>query len=231
MGFIRSLLQRIVYGYRANPGAFLKHLRKIGISIGDGTIIYDPINTVIDTQNPKLLKIGKNVRITTGVTILTHDYSWSVIAGVYGECIGGVAPVTIGDNVFIGVKSTILRGSSIGDNVIIGANSVVTGHVEGNSVYVGNPAKRIMSLEEFYNKRKQREGKEIQEIVDQINVDGEAEVWGYLREYSCQFEEAPIQVKEKIMKDTGYYDLCTAFYLKKQGRYRLSDFQHNNMTE
>ena len=231
MGFIRSMLQRIVYGYRANPGAFLEHLRKIGISIGDGTIIYDPVNTVIDTQNPKLLKIGKSVRITTGVIILTHDYSWSVIAGAYGECIGGVAPVTIGDNVFIGVKSTILRGSSIGDNVIIGANSVVTGKVERDSVYAGNPAKRIMSLEEFYNKRKQLARKEIQAIIDLINTGDKAEVWKYLREYSCHFEEAPRRVKEKIMKDTGYYDLCAAFYSKKQDRYRLSDFQNNNMTK
>ena len=34
---------------------------------------------------------------------------------------------TIGDNVFIGVNSTILMGAQIGNNVIIGAGSVVGG--------------------------------------------------------------------------------------------------------
>lgn len=225
MGVIRSVFKRIVYGYRANSETCLKHLRSEGVSIGEGTIIYDTINTIIDTQNPKLLKIGRNVRITGGVTILTHDYSWSVVSGVYGECIGGVAPVTIGDNVFIGVKSTILRGSQIGSNVIIGANSVVSGLVEDNSVYAGNPARKIMSLEEFYQKRKNRERDEIQAIVDRIDFDYSPEIWKYLREYSCQFEDAPESMKQKLMQDTGYYDKCTEYYKKTKQRYTLEDFR------
>lgn len=48
----------------------------------------------------------------------------------------------IGNNVFIGGGATILGGSHIGDNVIIGANSVVSGNVDSNSVYAGNPARK-----------------------------------------------------------------------------------------
>ena len=228
---IRSLVRRMILGSKRDSESFLNFLKKEGIIIGEGTIIYDPVNTVIDTQNPKLLKIGKNVRITTGVTILTHDFSWSVVAGVYGECIGGVAPVTIGNNVFIGVRSTILRGSRIGNNVIIGANSVVRGILEDNAVYAGNPVRKIMTLEEFYQKRRAQERDEIQEIIDTIGPDHDSEIWKYLREYSCQFEEAPEGVKRQIMKDSGYYEKCKEHYTGGKGKYSLSEFRKNRGTE
>ena len=57
---------------------------------------------------------------------------------------------------FIGMRSIILQGTNIGDNVIIGAGSVVSGKVESNSVYAGNPAKKICSLEEHKNKLAKR---------------------------------------------------------------------------
>lgn len=57
---------------------------------------------------------------------------------------------------FIGMRSIILQGTNIGDNVIIGAGSVVSGRVESNSVYAGNPAKKICSLEDHKNKLAKR---------------------------------------------------------------------------
>lgn len=47
--------------------------------------------------------------------------------------------VSIGDNVFIGMQSTILKGVHIGNNVIIGANSLVNKDVPDNCVVAGNP--------------------------------------------------------------------------------------------
>lgn len=51
--------------------------------------------------------------------------------------------VTIGNNVWIGDKVSILAGVHIGDNAIIGANSVVTKDIPANSVAVGIPARII----------------------------------------------------------------------------------------
>ncbi len=48
--------------------------------------------------------------------------------------------ISIGDNVWIGDKSTILAGVKIGDGVVIGANSVVTKNIPPYCVAVGNPA-------------------------------------------------------------------------------------------
>ena len=62
--------------------------------------------------------------------------------------------IKIGNNVFIGMKSTILKGVHIGNNVIIGANSLVNKDIPDNCVVAGNPAKVIMTLEQYYEKRK-----------------------------------------------------------------------------
>ena len=68
--------------------------------------------------------------------------------------LGSVGEVTIGNNVFIGQKSTILAGTRIGDNVIIGANSLVKKDIPSGVVVAGNPAKVICTLEEFIERRK-----------------------------------------------------------------------------
>ena len=49
---------------------------------------YQPRNTFIDTTRPWLIRIGDHVKITRGVTLLTHGYDWSVLKGVYGEVLG-----------------------------------------------------------------------------------------------------------------------------------------------
>lgn len=50
------------------------------------------------------------------------------------------------------MNSIVLMGANIGDNVIIGAGSVVSGKIEKNSVYAGNPARKICSLDEHYQR-------------------------------------------------------------------------------
>ena len=101
--------------------------------------------------------------ITGPVTILTHDYSWSVLKRKYGEILGNQQETVLEDNIFIGWGATILAGSHIGANSIIGAGSIVSGKLEGNAVYAGNPAHKIMSIEDYYEKRKKKQ------LVEAVN--------------------------------------------------------------
>ena len=56
------------------------------------------------------------------------------------------APVTIGNNVWIGGSSVILPGVTIGDNVTIGAGRVVAKSIPANSIAVGNPCRVIRNI-------------------------------------------------------------------------------------
>ena len=116
-----------------------------GLRVGKNTNIYSWSG--IDGNWPWLISIGDNVTISSDVTILAHDASPCKVG-----CHTKLGRVTTGNNVFIGAKSVILCNVSIGDNVIVGAGSVVTRNLEANSVYAGNPAKRICSFEEYQKK-------------------------------------------------------------------------------
>ncbi len=51
--------------------------------------------------------------------------------------------VSIGKNVWIGTRSTILDGVTIGDNAVIGAHSLVRDDVPPNTTVVGTPARPL----------------------------------------------------------------------------------------
>lgn len=150
---LKKFFKKIRYGERCDSQTYIKYLKKKGVTIGDRTVIFDPQTTIIDETRPWMIEIGNDVQITSGVTLLTHGYDWSVLKGVYGEVLGSSGVLKIGNNVFIGMHSTILKGVTIGNNVIIGANSLVNKDIPDNCVAAGNPCRVIMSLEEYYKKR------------------------------------------------------------------------------
>ena len=57
------------------------------------------------------------------------------------------APITLGDNVWLGGSVVVCPGVTIGENSIIGAGAVVTRSVPANSIAVGNPARVIRALD------------------------------------------------------------------------------------
>lgn len=85
---LKEYIKKIVYGDKASSETYIKYLRTIGMKIGDESTIYVPTKTQIDTTRPWLIDIGKNVKITEGVTILTHGFDWSVLKGGYGDILG-----------------------------------------------------------------------------------------------------------------------------------------------
>lgn len=58
-----------------------------------------------------------------------------------------VRPVVIGNDVFVGMHSLILKGVTIGDGVVVGAASVVTTDLPPRCIAAGNPARVIRMLE------------------------------------------------------------------------------------
>lgn len=81
---IREMMKKIFWGKRSSSESYIEYLRDIGVKIGEDVTIYVPSKTLIDEQYPWMISIGNHVRITEGVKILTHDYSWSVL-----KCLNG----------------------------------------------------------------------------------------------------------------------------------------------
>lgn len=153
---LKRLINRIIYPHHYNNEAYVKFLRRGGARIGDGTFFYGPKEHPVDETSLQYLEIGNNCRITSGVMILAHDYSYAVLRPIY-HCMLCKSGITkIGNNVFIGMHSIVTMGVTIGDNVIIGAGSVVTKDIPSNVVAAGNPAKIICTLDEYYEKNKKK---------------------------------------------------------------------------
>ena len=111
----------------------------------------------------------------------------------------------------------MLPGTVVGDNVIIGAYAVVSGCLASNSVYAGNPAKRICSMEEYTQKREKAQLKEAVEIFRlYYKRFGKVPERSIFHEYFYLFstqDQLTGLYKEK-MKENGNYDECL-FYIKK----------------
>lgn len=84
----------------------------------------------------RLVRIGDNCIIGAKVVIYDND-------GHPERLSPESKPVIIGNNVFIGMRSIIMKGVTIGDNAVIGAGSIVTKDIPANCVAAGVPCKVI----------------------------------------------------------------------------------------
>ena len=116
------------------------YLRAAGVQIGQNTMI--SLRAKIDCHRGRVI-IGNDCHITYGCVILSHDGA----AKQLRKNDDGEGIVVLGDNVFVGVNSVVLRNVTIGDNSVIGAGSVVTEDVPSSSVVAGNPARVVKIID------------------------------------------------------------------------------------
>lgn len=133
--------------FNIDPRSQLEVAIDNGLTVGRHFQMKD--GCILDPGHAFLITIGDNVTFAPRVHILAHDASTKEFTG-YTK----IAPVNIGDNVFIGANSTVLPGVNIGNNVIIGANSLVSKNIPDGYVCVGNPARILCSTEEYIAKNK-----------------------------------------------------------------------------
>ncbi|WP_280136520.1 acyltransferase [Dyella japonica] len=89
------------------------------------------------------ITIGDHVLIADDVRIMDTD-SHDVVDHAKP---GKTAPITIGNHVWIGLRSLILKGVTIGDGAVVAAGSVVTRDVPPHTLVAGNPARVIRAID------------------------------------------------------------------------------------
>ena len=107
--------------------------------------------------NPKMIRIGNNVRIASNVGLITHDITHLMLnncdeVSSKGTVVETKGCIDIGDNVFIGAGTRILPNVKIGNYVVIGAGSVVTKDIPDRSVAAGVPARVIGTFDAYAKK-------------------------------------------------------------------------------
>jgi maltose O-acetyltransferase len=90
------------------------------------------------------ITIGDDVQVGPNVQLLTPTHP--VEPQARRDKWESAAPITIGDNVWIGGGAIVLAGVTVGDDAVVGAGAIVTKDVPARSVVVGNPARVVKQL-------------------------------------------------------------------------------------
>lgn len=125
---LKSVNDNIGNNISIHPGCYLFSVDKL--EIGDNVSIH-PMCYIDATGG---IKIGSDVSIAHGTTILStsHSFGDKGISIKYQEILS--RETEIGNNVWIGCKSTVLYGVNIGSGSIVGACSLVNKNVPKNTI-------------------------------------------------------------------------------------------------
>lgn len=91
------------------------------------------------------ISIGNNVQFSWDSLVMDSDAHYILNEKGVEKC--NIAPITIGNNVWIATRTLILKGTHIGDNSVVAASSVLNNGYQGsNKLIAGSPAKEIKDI-------------------------------------------------------------------------------------
>lgn len=108
------------------------------ISFGNDCFVNNGVSVIAEFGK---ITIGDRVLIGPQVCIFDSDFHGLTIETRQKRTEIKHGNVVIGDDVFIGANSIILKAVKIGNGAVIGAGAVVTKDVPANSIVAGNPAR------------------------------------------------------------------------------------------
>lgn len=97
----------------------------------------------------RIINVGTDCRIEIGQNCLFSDNIeiWATdshsIFDADGNCINRERSIAIGDNVWIGSRVVILKGSQIHNGAVVGMSSLVNGTIPACTVNVGSPTRVV----------------------------------------------------------------------------------------
>lgn len=128
--------------------AHIGHGTKIHVAEGAELVLGDNFAVSASSQINCYHKITMGRDIQFSWDCLVMDSDTHKIYGKNLEMINSDQEVKIGDKVWIGCRTTILKGSIIPDGCVIGAGSLVTGKkFSPNTIIIGSPAKSVRAID------------------------------------------------------------------------------------
>lgn len=130
---------RVVIGNHVNLGALRIYARDSIITIGDRSSFNHNVRLL--AHEPSKITIGSHCLFGHDVDVTSSDMH-SLVDTTTGRRINPAAPIVIGDRVWIGMRTTILKGARIDSGSAIACSSVVARtHIPENCVAGGVPAR------------------------------------------------------------------------------------------
>lgn len=140
----REILKELLGGFTGGIDIQTPFYCDYGNNILAGDNLFINFNCII--LDCAKVTLGNNVFFAPNVQIYTAYHPVLASERIKGPELA--APITIGNNVWLGGGVIVCPGVTIGDNTTIGAGSVVTKDIPANVVAVGNPCRVIRELPE-----------------------------------------------------------------------------------
>ncbi|MBX9580844.1 MAG: hypothetical protein K2X87_11100 [Gemmataceae bacterium] len=115
------------------------------LMIGDGTFVGHACRFSVGRS----VRVGRHCLLAGGVQVFDMDgHPLDADRRRAGDPTppGQIAPVVIGDDVWVGAGAVILKGVTVGDRAVVAARAVVTRDVPADAVVAGNPARVVRTL-------------------------------------------------------------------------------------
>lgn len=122
---------RIGKKFKMRDGAKIRVRKGAVCTIGNNSSI-NSYNMIVCHER---IEIGNDVQLSPNVQIYDHDHDFRAKGGLKARQFKTKA-IKIGNNVWIGANTVILRGSEIGDNCVIGAGCVIKGKLDARTVII-----------------------------------------------------------------------------------------------
>lgn len=126
---------KVVIGDYSSLGSGTKIECRQEVRIGNYVLI-GPNVYIIDVEGHPLEPLRRKVEIEYSRTVLFPNFTRRSKVDYHHH--PATKPISIGDNVWIGARSIIMKGVTIGENSIIAAGTVVLSDVPANSIVFGS---------------------------------------------------------------------------------------------
>jgi acetyltransferase-like isoleucine patch superfamily enzyme len=132
---------RVAIGPHCLLGQLLIHTEHgAEVAIGGASAFNGLVRLLL--HEPGRIAIGEFCLFGGDVDVTISDMH-SIVDAASGQRINPPGSVTLGNHVWVGQRSTILKGVNIGHDAVIGAGAIVTRDIPPNCVAAGNPARVV----------------------------------------------------------------------------------------
>ena len=130
---------RIGYGCTINGVINLLSPTGSTLVVGAGTTM---VQVSIQLHEPGEISFGADCMVSSQVYVSLSDIH-PIYDRTTGERINAAASIRIGDHVWLGLRSMIMKGATIGDGAVVAAGAILSGPAPANAVMAGVPARLV----------------------------------------------------------------------------------------